>query len=62
MKINKQKTNARFKEMCINRSAWALKHGLKPSVLNHRLNGRLDITPAIAELMRADNLLVEEPE
>ena len=57
--IDTAATNARFSERCISRSAWATKHGINPNVFSQRLNGRLEITPEIAELLRKDDLLVE---
>lgn len=58
-KVDVKATNSRFTEQCISRSAWATKHGLNPNVFSQRLNGRLPITPEIADLLRAENLLVE---
>ncbi len=57
--IDVKATNAMFDEKCISRSAWGRKHGLNVAVLHQRLNGHLAITPDIANLLRADGLLVE---
>lgn len=57
--IDIQATNAKFDELCISRSAWARKHLINPAVFYQRLSGQLKITPEIAALLRADNILVE---
>ena len=60
--IDVKATNKRFTERCISRTAWAVKHGINAQVFSQRLNGRLKITPEIAEKLREDNLLVMEGE
>ena len=53
-------TRARFDEKCINISAWARSKGLNQATFYQRLSGQLAITPDIADLLRADGLLVED--
>ena len=58
--IDVKATNAMFDKKNINRAGWARSRGLNQATFYQRLNGHLAITPEIAELLRADGLLVEK--
>ena len=57
--IDVKATNAMFDEKCISRGAWARSKGINQATFYQRLGGHLAITPEIADLLRADGLLVE---